>query len=644
MRFALLILVASLSMGWGKQIISGPAPVLLRSGTNSEWAEFDKFMPAARPYALEFTNSLDSPAYLLIEHRDVKHEWEVRLNGKRLGKLHQNEEHLTTTFQFGDLKEGANILQVSPPKQPDDILIIKVTLLAADYAHGNLKIQVTETNNGQLLPSRISIATENGVLPWVITAKPDERGLVVQGTNFLAVRPGVIYSSSGQAEFKLLEGTYYVYGSRGFEYSVATQKIVVAKGGLYSLNLPITREVNTKGLLSCDTHLHTLSLSRHGDATLHERILTLAGEGLDIGVSTEHNRTSDYIPAAQELGMENYLTLIPGVEVTTEKGHFNAFPLPIDSRVPDFRITHWDALLKNIRETPGVQVVILNHPADTHAKFTPVSRTNFNLLTGSSLPQHQFNVNGMEVINSGALRSDLMETFRGWFALLNAGHVISGVGSSDSHDVARYIPGQGRTYIPAKGAGDIYQAFKTGSTFPTMGLLPIFTHTNLTDTHIEFKIETRSPSWIKADRVELFENGKLISFANSGSAGLRVRKPRFDTWYVAVATGPGVRAPFWQVTKPYQPSSKEWTPRVIGATAPLGFDLDNDNKFSFPADYARNIVQQNSNSSRLIQELNAHSDAVIVQAAAILKREGKELPGATGRIGQLFKAVASSEK
>ena len=53
----------------------------------------------------------------------------------------------------------------------------------------------------------------------------------------------------------------------------------------------------------------------------------------------------------------------------------------------------------------------------------------------------------MEVVTSAAMQSDFMAPYRDWFAMLNWGHPITGVGSSDTHDVSRFILGQGRTYV-----------------------------------------------------------------------------------------------------------------------------------------------------------------------------------------------------
>jgi hypothetical protein len=133
--------------------------------------------------------------------------------------------------------------------------------------------------------------------------------------------------------------------------------------------------------------------------------------------------------------------------VTTKRGHFNAFPIVPDSRVPDFRLEHWPALMENIRATPGVQFVVLNHPRDVHTGFCPFAETNFNAETGENLRGFEFSFDGVELINSGALRTDVMQVFHDWFALLNYGYKIVGVGGSDSHDVSRFIVGQGRTYI-----------------------------------------------------------------------------------------------------------------------------------------------------------------------------------------------------
>src|SRR5947199_9375196 len=103
--------------------------------------------------------------------------------------------------------------------------------------------------------------------------------------------------------------------------------------------------------------------------------------------------------------------------------------------------------MASFRETPGVQVIVLNHPRNIHNNFQPFAATNFNAVTGRNLRGFEFSFDAVEVANSSALQSDWMLSFRDWFALLNYGCRVTAVGSSDAHDVSRYIVGQGRTYI-----------------------------------------------------------------------------------------------------------------------------------------------------------------------------------------------------
>ena len=42
--------------------------------------------------------------------------------------------------------------------------------------------------------------------------------------------------------------------------------------------LAMRREVSMPGYVSSDTHIHTCTHSRHGDATVAERMATIAGE------------------------------------------------------------------------------------------------------------------------------------------------------------------------------------------------------------------------------------------------------------------------------------------------------------------------------------------------------------------------------
>src|SRR5262249_18246698 len=131
----------------------------------------------------------------------------------------------------------------------------------------------------------------------------------------------------------------------------------------------------------------------------------------------------------------------------------------------------------------------------------------------------------MEVINSGAQQSDVLRLYRDWFGLLNRGIKLTPVGASDSHDVSRFIVGQARTYIQCADdkPGDIdvglaLTNFLKGRVSVSLGLLAEITVDDkygpgdLAPATRPVKVAVRvlGPSWVKADKVELYANGSKI--------------------------------------------------------------------------------------------------------------------------------------
>ena len=82
-----------------------------------------------------------------------------------------------------------------------------------------------------------------------------------------------------------------LYASRGFEYGVHRQSLVVRRGDSLKIECSLEREVDTRGWIAADTHIHTRTFSGHGDATLEETMLSIAGEGIELAVATDHNTT-----------------------------------------------------------------------------------------------------------------------------------------------------------------------------------------------------------------------------------------------------------------------------------------------------------------------------------------------------------------
>jgi hypothetical protein len=628
----------------------------LGSEGDTEWQEFEGRTQHSRRLDVKFTASKnDTEQTLFIRQRDVKLEWNVELNGRTLGRLFLMEADLVQSYAIpvDALRDGDNTLSILPPKERDDIQIGGITLDSRPPKEAlgvaTLAIQVRDDESHLPLPCRLTVVNQNGSLFPFHSESPQPS--TDDPRPSLAIRPGVIYTGNGTALLGVQAGRYTIYASRGFEYGVCTQQVVLKPGEKLNLRLPLRREVPTPGLVSCDTHVHTFTHSRHGDATEDERMLTLAGEGIELPIATDHDFLADYSEAAGRMKVRSYFTPVIGCEVTTRKGHFNIFPVQPGSRVPNPLVEDWPRLMESIRATPGVRVAVLNHPRNVHNGFQPFAPTNFNAVSGENLRGPEFTFDCIELVNSSALQSDLMLAFRDWFALLNHGYRIFGVGSSDCHDVSRYIVGQGRTYVKCKddNAGNINveeacEGFRQGRLFISMGLLTQITvddKFNVGDLAtgmgelMRVTVSVLGPLWTSADRVELYANGVKIREQHIDSPVSPVEKaritwiiprPPYDAHLVAIASGPPVTGPFWAIPKPYQPTSRVWEPRVLGATNPIWVDGDGDGEFTAPREYAKRVVAKaGDNLSQVISELAKYDEAVAAQTASFCQAAGRQL-------------------
>ncbi len=618
-----------------------------------EWDIFAGNPPERDSLKLEFESHPNSHEFtLFIRQDDVKQEWSVVLNGVKLGELFLMEERLTQTLSVppNTLREGSNELAITT-KTIEDIVIEKIEL-GDDLKEklltaGPFTVEVHDRATGKPLPSRITIVDSNGALVPLFD---------FSNTN-LATRPGVVYTATGTARLKTLPGQYTVYATRGPEYTMAIARDVDFEHSP-ALDLTIERAADTPGWIASDTHIHTFSLSKHGDALLRERIITLAAEAIELPVSTEHNVHADYQPTIDELGLGKYFTLLRGNEVTTAKGHFNIFPVELNAKPPDAKEENWPKLLKEIRATPKVKVAILNHPTDTHSGFTPFARTNFNPITGRNLRgDFEFTFDGMELINSGAMRSDWMEPIRDWFGLLNRGYKLVGVGASDSHDVSRFIVGQGRTYIRADDSDvskiDLDKACESLKAGHALVSLGVIAQLSMQDSagKIAGPGELLSPNGeslqlnIRADfplaphssvTMRLFANGvessspvarsrRISTNVGVETLAISLHKPAHDTFYVTIVTVDGNPEPSWGLARPYQPTSPHIDLQMIGVTNPIWIDADGDGKFTSAREYAVQLTEKYQSLPELIAQLATYDYYVAAHCAELLSQQGENV-------------------
>ena len=186
---------------------------------------------------------------------------------------------------------------------------------------GSVHYTVTDEVN-QPLPAKISFFSVDG--QNTLNAK--------LGDTFIPNNPAaVIYAPTGTGTTSLPEGKYYALASRGIEYEIdISEPFTVRSDSRTELDLQILKSVDTSGWLSTDLHVHSFP-SHDVGVSAHMRVATMACEGVEYFATTDHDYIIDFAPAIQDLGLEEWVTTTPGVEVTTvEIGHYIGFPLQVN--------------------------------------------------------------------------------------------------------------------------------------------------------------------------------------------------------------------------------------------------------------------------------------------------------------------------
>lgn len=626
----------------------------LRLGAVREWSD----LPAEAEgpsLALRFEAAPNAAEHTLrLRHRDVKAAWRIRINGVEIARLPADEADTVGYWAVppGTLTSGDNELRIEGSgAAPDDVQIGEVRLIArprqALLSEATIAVTVHEAPAGLAIPSRVTVTDERGALVMLGSTSDAAQ----------AVRPGVVYSRTGDVRLTLPAGRYVVHAGRGFEYGVDRAEVDVARGQTVTRRLAIRREVDTRGWAAMDTHVHTGTFARHGDAAIDERMLTLAGEGVELPVSTEHNTRVDFEARAVAAGVRGHFTPIVGTEVTTPAlGHFNVFPMATAGPDIDHRAADWTRLGQSIAGLTQQPVVILNHGRDVHGGFRPLDPTRHIGIAGEDLDGWTSPANAMEIVNSGAVMADGLALVRDWMGALNRGLALTPIGSSDSHDVARYIVGQARTYVrcddrrvEAIDRDCARAAVRGGRVMVSYGLLAeldvdgrgpgdlVRPRRELT-----VRIRVQGPGWTHAQRVALYANGALVrdeAIAGGQAAGVkweatwRLPAPSHDVHLVAVATGPGVTAPYWPTAKPYQPASPAFTPYLLGISGAVFVDADRSGAFDSALAYARREVAAAADPRQLATRLGRYDAAVATQAASVLRaRNAASFPAAVGPV------------
>ena len=284
-------------------------------------------------------------------------------------------------------------------------------------------------------------------------------------------------------------GNYRIYASRGTEYSVASQPVSGTADTELTFRL---RDVSpTPGYLATEWHVHQIG-SPDSPVPSDVRVRSAASAGVEMFAVTDHDYVSDLEPIVEELGLQDVLRVIPGIEVTPfAYGHFNAWPMNLDASSPNHGAVDWaQGGMEGFAMLPGeiyggmrsrgAQMVQINHPraSSSFSEFQSffdranltydyANRTifgdfatanvpnDFLRLPGTSLWDDSFNGlevwNGFRMVDSDAdgVRENQSQdrVLRDWMNMLSLGKVVTPAGNIDTHTSVADPVGMPRTMV-----------------------------------------------------------------------------------------------------------------------------------------------------------------------------------------------------
>lgn len=457
---------------------------------------------------------------LILNHSKVSSYCRVLLNDVNLGWLDLNKTSTELIIPSSELKEKEQSLTIEiheNRKHKVDMNSIEIVPGLSENLkkYGKLNLEAKDLKTSISIYTHFTLADQtNKTTEYKFLSGPDR-----------VMRKGHIYTNGTSTVLLLKPGQYRAYASKGMEYSVDKFDFELKAGTEVSWVAILEKELDLGKYYSADTHIHTFTHSRHGNAAIEERELTFMGEDLDIAIMTDHNHNTTVKPH-----MHHHETFaIDGNEVTTPIGHINTFPVDLKQRKANHKLKTWRELHTDIMSL-GSQFSILNHPRWPKVNklpFGPFDKLGFKRETATFNAGVTLPFEAIELINSDTRTSDSepmpLYVFEDWLALRNAGSEVLIVGSSDSHRVDTSV-GLGRTYLrienPSLTEPAIVQAFKEGKMITSLGM---FCEMKVDGQYLVgdkvplesnkerlVSLKLQAPSWIEAKEINLYANGKVI--------------------------------------------------------------------------------------------------------------------------------------
>jgi hypothetical protein len=391
---------------------------------------------------------------------------------------------------------------------------------------GELKLRVGSDASGPT-PVRVGIYDASGRMPL-----PSDDALTIRNYDdspkqiFLRATHGTespwphdnrhIFYIDGAYGARLPVGKYQLIISKGPEYEVAQQDVIIENGETVEVDIGLRRWTNmpAAGWYSGDDHVHMFrQTSDNGPISqvmqaedVHVTNVLQMGNPVNM-------HFHQYAFGEGGRYLDGHHALVPGVEDprTALRGHTISLNIGEVVRNPELYLRY-----EQIFDTYGKQGGL--------SGYAHVAGELFNVGRGLALDVPLGAVDFVEVMQDGILATEL------WYDFLNLGFRLTPTAGSDFPYLG--YPGSERNYVYLGDTFSIdawYEQLKAGRTFVTNGPMlkldvngrPMGTTIDL---HAGEKIEIRAsaslnPDLESLDRLELVVHGKIVATANDVSVG-----------------------------------------------------------------------------------------------------------------------------
>ena len=282
-------------------------------------------------------------------------------------------------------------------------------------------------------------------------------------------------TSNGSFDLLIPPGHYFVYATRGPFATIDRAEIVVGPGTEAVLQPLVVESLNVVplGALSGDFHVHGAA-SFDSAIPDQDRVASFLAAGVDVVIATDHDVVTNYQDALASLppgrlaviaGVEQTPNIpwlaVPGNDLPTTVGHFNFWPLRLDTSLPR-NGAPWDELrepgqmmddIEPAFDGPGVRQ--LNHPFsevklgrdqgfmraigyDPRTPIVPGASFAADVLLGlPGGPGKHSNLDwDVQEVMTGTSVANWLRYRALWFSMLSQGFVRAGTANSDTHSLA----------------------------------------------------------------------------------------------------------------------------------------------------------------------------------------------------------------